>query len=100
MESYVKSCQCQVVGTTDNGNDAIRLAEETRPDLILMDVRLEGDKDGIDTMLLIGERWNIPCIYVTGDIAPLTLERAKKTNMIGLLVKPVSKEDLVRLMDC
>ena len=98
MEMYVSSYGWEIVGCVDNGDDAIKIVEEKSPDLILMDIRLEGDKDGIDIMLLIGERWNIPCIYVTGDITSLNLERAKKTNMIGLLIKPISKEDLFNLV--
>ena len=98
MEMYATDFGLDIVGCVDNGDEAIKIVEEKRPDLILMDIRIEGDKDGIDTMMLIGEKWNIPCVYLTGSSDPLTLERAKKTNMLGFLVKPVSKEELFNLV--
>jgi response regulator of citrate/malate metabolism len=99
MESYVKSCDCcEIVGMVDNGNDAIRVIEENKPDLILMDVRIEGDKDGIETSELINERWNIPIIYTSGNSDLQTTNRAKKTNMLAFLAKPVYKEELLQLI--
>jgi CheY-like chemotaxis protein len=97
MEMYATDFGCQIVDCVDNGDDAIKIVEEKRPDLILMDIRIEGDKDGIDTMMLIGQKFDIPCIYTTGNSDAASMERAKKTNMLGFLVKPVSKEDLLSL---
>ena len=98
MEMYVTDFGLDIVGCVDNCDDVIKIVEEKRPDLILMDIRIEGDKDGIDTMMLIGERFNTPCIYITGNSDPLSMERAKKTNMLSFLVKPISKEELFRLI--
>jgi CheY-like chemotaxis protein len=99
MENYVNSngC-CSVVGSVDNGEDAISIADKEKPDVILMDIRIEGDKDGIDTAIAINQEHNIPIIYTSGNSDEKTTERAKKTNMIGFLVKPINKDELSRLL--
>lgn len=99
METYVNSCDCcEIVGVVDNGDDAIRIAGERKPDVILMDVRIEGNKDGIETCELINERWNIPVIYTSGNSDLYTTSRAMKTNMLAFLSKPILREELLALL--
>lgn len=99
METYVSDSGCSVViATTDNGDDAIEIARRESPDLILMDVRIEGDKDGIETAEIINRFSNIPIIYTSGNSDYKTTERAKKTNMIGFLPKPINRKDLMDLI--
>lgn len=96
MESYILQCDsCQLIGTVDNGNDAIKIAKKEKPDFILMDVRIDGDIDGIETAMIINENNNIPIIYTSGNNDPTTLERATKTNMLSFLSKPVSRKELL-----
>lgn len=99
MENYVteNSC-CEVVGSVDNGDEAIEIAKKEKPDFILMDVRIEGDKDGIETALTINKEQNIPIIYTSGNTDEKTTERAKQTNIAGFLVKPVNKDELKKLL--
>jgi two-component system, response regulator PdtaR len=99
LESYVnESGCCSVVGSVDNGDEAIKLVDECKPDVILMDVRIEGDKDGIETAKIIALHHNIPIIYTSGNSDDKTTERARETNMIDFLVKPINKERLQRLL--
>jgi two-component system, response regulator PdtaR len=99
LENYVRDAGCcSVVGSVDNGDEAIKLAKECKPDLILMDVRIEGDKDGIETANLISKENNIPIIYTSGNSDEKTKERARRTNMLDFLVKPINKEQLIRLL--
>src|SRR3954468_15076204 len=72
-----------VVGTTPRGEDAVSLALETRADLVLMDIRLEGGIDGIDAAQQIRERLQIPVIYLTAYADEQTLQRAKVTDPFG-----------------
>jgi len=99
MENYVSenSC-CQVIGNVDNGDDAIEIARKEKPDIILMDVRIEGNKDGIEIAELLNKELNIPIIYTSGNADEKTTERARNTNQLGFLVKPVNKDDLRRLL--
>ena len=99
MENYVteNSC-CEVIASVDNGDEALEIAKNEKPDFILMDVRIEGDKDGIETALTINKHHNIPIIYTSGNTDEKTTQRAKLTNMIGFLVKPINKEELRKLL--
>jgi response regulator of citrate/malate metabolism len=99
MENYViESNCCEVIGSVDNGDEAIEIAKKEKPDFILMDVRIEGDKDGIETAITINKEQNIPIIYTSGNTDEKTTERAKQTNIAGFLVKPVNKEELKKLL--
>jgi PAS domain S-box-containing protein len=83
-----------VVGTPFSGEEAVRAAEELKPDLILMDIDLEGEMDGIEAYELIRTRMDVPVVYLTGCTNEDVLERAKRTEPYGYLVKPVSAPQL------
>ena len=84
----------QVVSAVASGEDALKKAEETRPDLVLMDIRLEGEMDGIQAAGLITARFNIPIIFVTAYADRNVLAKAKVTGPYGYLIKPISKREL------
>ncbi len=71
-----------------SGEEAIKKAFEDQPDLILMDIRLEGDIDGIDAASQIRKKCNIPIIYVTAYADDETLKRARVTESYGYVLKP------------
>ncbi len=96
---YLEKIGVEIAGTVISGSDAVAFALKDPPDLILMDVRIEGEMDGIDAMLEIQKSNNIPVIYVTGNSEPGVLERAKQTNMKGFLIKPLHMEDLKKIID-
>jgi two-component system cell cycle sensor histidine kinase/response regulator CckA len=83
-----------VSAVVSSGEGAIIKAEENRPDLILMDIVLKGEMDGIETANQIRSRFNIPIIYITAYTDEKTLERAKTTEPFGYIVKPFESREL------
>jgi CheY-like chemotaxis protein len=96
---YLEKLGCEILETVITGEQAIASALKNPPDFILMDIRIEGDMDGIDVMLEIQKQKNIPVIYVTGNSEPSVFERASQTNMKGFLVKPLHVEELKKIID-
>ncbi|MEW5849963.1 MAG: ATP-binding protein [Myxococcota bacterium] len=84
----------EVVGTSDNGAAAIELAGELLPDVILMDIRLRGEVDGVDAATQIRRQHDVPVVYLTAHGDPATVARAKATEPYGYLLKPFEQQDL------
>jgi PAS domain S-box-containing protein len=84
----------EVVGMVTRGEEAVRAAEETNPDLILMDIRLEGEIDGVEASAQIRSRMDIPVVYLTAYADKDVLEAAKKTEPYGFLGKPIGLSEL------
>ena len=74
--------------------EAITLTEKHNPDLILMDIILDGDKDGIDAIIEIKKKHDIPFIYCTANTNEQTLKKAKKTEPYGYIIKPINRKEL------
>lgn len=89
LEQHLRRWGYQVVGLAVSSDEGLQLAVDLHPDLILMDVQLDGDLDGIETAALIYEHFDIPVIYLTAHSDEATLERAKPTRPFGYLVKPI-----------
>ena len=83
-----------VLETIPTGAEAIRRAEELRPDLILMDIRLEGPMDGIQAAETIRSHLDVPVVYLSAYADRLTVERAKVTEPFGYLLKPFEDTEL------
>lgn len=93
-ESYLERLGFDTEGELVYGKTAIQLAKKLNPDLIVMDISLEGEIDGIDAMLEIRKFSDVPVIYITGNSDPYHVERAKKTNYLDYLTKPIEFDDL------
>lgn len=74
--------------------EALKKAEELRPDLVLMDIRLRGDMDGIETAEQIHDLFGVPPVYLTAYTDADTLRRAKITEPFGYVVKPFDERTL------
>ncbi|MEH2093236.1 hybrid sensor histidine kinase/response regulator [Nostoc sp.] len=83
-----------VTGTASSGKVAIAKASETQPELVLMDIILKGEMDGIATASQIREQLDVPIIFLTAYGDDRTLERAKITQPFGYIVKPFTTKDL------
>ena len=70
------------------------MAESHRPDLILMDITLEGDLDGISAARFIHERMDVPIIYLSAHTDAAYVNKAKETNPIGYITKPFDEKQL------
>lgn len=93
-ENYIKKLGWKTLGKFVDGNSAVKGVKELTPDLILMDIFLKGDLDGIDTMKKIREFSDAPVIYITGNSDQHHAERAKDTGYIDYLIKPITLDDL------
>ena len=98
-KKYVESLGHQVVQSVRTGLAAIEAAKKHHPDIILMDIRIEGEMDGIEAMQEIRKFSNAKVIYLTGNSEPATKERAEQTLMLAFCVKPISMDDLKTVLD-
>jgi PAS domain S-box-containing protein len=83
-----------VPAVTASGEDAIRKAATTRPDLVLMDIVLKGAMDGVEAADYIRRHFNIPVVYLTAYADEQTLERAKLSEPFGYILKPFEEKEL------
>lgn len=88
VQHRLRNLGYQVVGHAVDGEGAARLAKELLPDLVLMDIRISGKIDGIETAEKIREFSDIPVVYLTAYADDHTLERARLTGASGYLIKP------------
>ncbi len=94
IRKCVLNCNYDVIGIVPTGQDTLLIVKEEKPDLILMDIMLEGKLDGIETAEKIISKYDIPVIYITANADDKILKRAKKTNPYGYLIKPFEEIDL------
>ena len=80
LENTLKKLGYMVVGNVASGEAAIRTSDEVRPELVLMDVRLRGEMDGIHAAEVIRDRFNLPVVFLTAYADEETILRAKKTT--------------------
>lgn len=83
-----------VAAIHSSGEGALESIEKVRPDMVLMDIRLQGEMDGITAAECIHGRYGIPVIFMTAHSEETTIARAKTTEPYGYLVKPVDTVDL------
>ncbi len=81
------------------GEDAVTKANEENPDIVLMDIRLAGDMDGIEAAMKIKSKSDVPIIFMTGYPDRDHLERAKAVNHSGYFIKPILTSELVSAID-
>jgi two-component system, cell cycle sensor histidine kinase and response regulator CckA len=77
-----------------SAEEALSRASERCPDLVLMDIRIKGQRDGIETAILLRERFGVPVVYLTAHADEATIARAKVTEPYGYLMKPVKSAEL------
>jgi CheY-like chemotaxis protein len=94
LKSRLERCGYRVLGIASSGREALRRIPQENPDLILMDISLPGDMDGIDIANVVRGRWSTPIVYLTGATDDETLTRAKTSKPYGYIVKPYSQAQL------
>jgi PAS domain S-box-containing protein/putative nucleotidyltransferase with HDIG domain len=94
IDNMATSLGYEVCGIASSGEEAVAMAARLRPDLILMDVIIKGNLDGISAAEKIWETYRIPLIYVTAYADELTLKRAKITEAFGYILKPFDEREL------
>jgi two-component system cell cycle sensor histidine kinase/response regulator CckA len=94
LQITLKNLGYAVSSMVSSGRTAIKEIEEKKPDLILMDIKLKGDIDGVEASEQIRSRFNIPIIYITGLSDNDALQRAKITEPFGYIHKPIDEREL------
>jgi len=89
----------EVVGIASSSQQALAAIEQSLPDLVLMDIRIRGPVDGVQTAEQIRDRFRIPVIFMTAHADSKTLERAKIAEPFGYIVKPVALASLVTAIE-
>jgi signal transduction histidine kinase len=83
-----------VVGTESSGEQALKTIEKRSPDLVLMDIMLTGQLDGVETSRIIKSKFGLPVIYITALSDKETIQRAKITEPFGFITKPFEDREL------
>lgn len=84
----------EVLGPFDRGSEIIKLIKDNPPDLILLDIQIEGDLDGIETAEIINTTASIPIIFITASSDKATKERAQKVRPHAYIIKPFNFQNL------
>ena len=94
IQHSLKKLGYNVVGAAATGEQAVKLAVETQPDIILMDIMLKGEMNGIEAATQIRTETNIPVIFLTAYADESTLNKAKVTQPYGYIIKPFKEIDI------
>ncbi len=94
IKSSLESLGHTVTAIVASGEAALKKVVENQPDLVLMDIQLQGDMDGVKTAEQIRENFNVPVIYLTANADNNTLQRAKLTEPFGYILKPFEEKEL------
>ena len=94
IQFSLKKLGYNVVGTADTGESAVEIALETKPDIILMDIKLKGDMTGIEAAASIRNQYNVPIVYLTANTDQGTIQEAKETEPHGYIIKPFKEVDI------
>ncbi len=99
LKGLLENSGYSVVDIVSSGEEAVRKALNSRPDIILMDISLRGAVDGIDACGKIKEKADIPVIYLTINADDAIIQRAKKTMPYGYILKPYNKNMLTSTLE-
>ncbi|MFC4723424.1 LytR/AlgR family response regulator transcription factor [Geojedonia litorea] len=99
ISMLLSNCGYEITGLLTRGEDVLTQIKDNKPDIILMDIQLHGELDGIATALLIQKEDPIPIIYLTANSDEAHFEKAKATNPYAFISKPFKKLDLKRAVE-
>ncbi|MBU2515322.1 PAS domain S-box protein [bacterium] len=94
IENSLQNLGYEVTSVVNSGDEAIQKSKGDKADLILMDIRIQGDKDGIETAEIIRNKFSIPVVFSTAYLDEERIERAKITMPFGYVLKPIQERDL------
>lgn len=98
LSLYVEDLGLEVCGTAASAEEAIALALDQRPYIVLMDMRLQGERDGVDASQAIHDQVGSKVIFITGSREPATLARIEGDHPAAVLFKPISEGQLVAII--
>lgn len=94
LRAQIEDMGMTVCGTADTSDLAVALAQQYRPALVLMDMRLRGQKDGVGAALVIHATVGSKVIFITGSREPATIARIQLDHPVAILYKPISYQQL------
>ncbi|MGV7929566.1 MAG: ATP-binding protein [Spirochaetota bacterium] len=94
LQNVLESMGYGIAGVATSGEEAVEAISGLRPDIVLMDIMLKGEMDGIDAAEKVRADFDVPVIYLTAYADDTTLQRAKITEPYGYLIKPFDERDL------
>ncbi|ADU67262.1 diguanylate cyclase [Desulfurispirillum indicum] len=94
IKSTLKNLGYDVAGICAYGEEAVKAVEDLSPHLVLMDIVLKGDMDGIEAAEIIRQRFHVPVVFLTSHADKQTLERAKITKPFGYIIKPFDDREI------
>jgi len=94
IRNILRSLGYNFIEMVFSGKEALNKTQDWNPDVILMDIGLKGDIDGIETARIIKEKSNTQIIFLSGFADDNTLARANKINPVGYIIKPINNKEL------
>jgi PAS domain S-box-containing protein len=94
IRNFLTKSEYRIAGMVTTGEEAVKMAGSSKPDLMLMDVHLDGEMDGIEAAHLIWSQFHIPVVYLTSSADDETIYRAASSEAYGYLQKPVREKVL------
>lgn len=91
IQKYILDIGYYLSGAVSSGEEAVDIINKKGPDLVLMDINLEGKLDGIESAKSINSTISIPFVYITSSSDYSTIERAKESNAYGYIIKPFDR---------
>ena len=94
-QKMVERLGYEVIGKAASGEEALKKIQELNPEILLIDVQLAGQLNGIQTVKMIRENYkDIPVIFLSGDRSPSVLKDAQSTDYVEFLLKPITVQEL------
>ncbi|MGI8852053.1 MAG: response regulator [Methyloceanibacter sp.] len=98
LEHRLVSAGFEVTGIATSADEATQMAAVQKPELVVMDIRLVGRRDGVDAAIELREKYGIPAIFASAHVDAETRRRALPARPVGWLQKPYSSDSIVRLI--
>lgn len=95
IEQCLNNIDFKPSGIAYTAEEALKQLQKNTPDVVLLDINLDDDKDGIQLAETINDLYKIPFVYLTAHADRVTLQRAKKTQPAGYIIKPFDERDLL-----
>lgn len=99
LRQLVQDLGYEMAGIADSADEAVAMFDDLEPDLVLLDIRLRGDADGVDLALRLNQRRAVPLIFLTSSHDRSTFERAKAAGPFAFLTKPYDEDALARAIE-
>jgi len=99
LTDVLEEMNCQVCAVAPSGRAALDLAAKHRPDLAMVDVRLKGDLDGVETALQLHNRFGIRSVLLSGDPEALQTAQSRGVEPIAVLTKPYTPEQVRKILN-